>query len=83
MKYILIALLAILSLSACTDAATGKWASLGSSAKVECWSGDTKIYSGRSTGKVASEAQSDGYFFRDKKTDQMLEVSGNCIIIYD
>lgn len=64
------------------DAWIGKFDRLGESATVECWSGNQKIYSGQSTGAVKSESYSDGYFFRDKKTNQVMEVSGNCIIIY-
>ena len=82
MKTFLI-VIALLTLSACTDATMGKFSSLGSSAKVECWSGTTLIYSGHSTGKVSSEANSDGYYFKDKETGNMMEVSGNCVITYD
>ena len=66
----------------CTDARMGKLTSLGSPASVQCWSGEKLIYEGRSTGKVISEENSDGYFFRDAETDEMMEVSGNCIITY-
>ena len=67
---------------ACTDAGWGKLEALGDPAHVECWSGGQLIYRGRSTGKVSSEANSDGYYFRDAKTRQPMEVSGNCVITY-
>lgn len=66
----------------CTDASWGKFTALGDSAAVECWSGGQLIYKGRSTGKVRSEANSDGYFFVDAKDGLTKEVSGNCIISY-
>ena len=72
-----------LFLFACTDAQRGKITSLGNSATIECYSGGKLIYSGKSTGKVQSEANSDGYFFRDDKLNKMIEVSGDCIITYD
>ena len=69
----------------CSDATMGKLTSTltGKGADIKCYSGDKLIYEGRSTGKVSSEAQSDGYFFRDAKDNQLKEVSGNCIISYD
>lgn len=77
--FLVIALL----LTACTDATFGKFTAVGNKAAVTCWSGDTVIFNGRSTGKVLSEAQSDGYFFVDSASKQTVEVSGNCVIRYD
>lgn len=68
---------------ACTDATCGKMFALGDSASVECWSGGQLIYKGKSSGKVLSEATSDGYFFKDMKDGKFKEVSGNCVISYD
>jgi hypothetical protein len=52
------------------------------SAEVICYSGGKEIYSGRSTGKVYSEKQSDGWFFKDKASGRLMEVSGDCIFRY-
>lgn len=78
----LIAALAVLGLG-CTDAQRGKIIALGSPAAIQCYSGGVLIYKGRSTGKVGSEENSDGYYFRDKKTNRPMEVSGDCIIVYE
>ncbi len=67
----------------CTDAQRSKIGSLGDGASVKCYSGGVVIYDGVSTGKVQSEAQSDGYYFRDANTGISMEVSGNCVIRYD
>ena len=84
MKYItLLLILATTVLVGCTDAELGKLSSLGNSATIECWSGGQLIYEGKSSGKVLSEANSDGYFFKDSKTGKFMEVSGNCVITYD
>ena len=72
-----------LGLPGCTDAQRGKIRAIGSSASLECYSGNKFIYKGHSTGKVSSEEQSDGYYFVDKKTGNPMEVCGNCVIIYD
>lgn len=72
-----------LLLVGCTDARMSKLTNLGNSAKIKCYSGGMVIYDGESTGKVKSEETSDGYFFKEKGTGRLLEVSGNCIISYD
>ena len=48
--------------------------SVGSKAHIKCYSGGVLIYEGHSTGKVSSEENSDGYFFRDKETGKMKEM---------
>lgn len=80
--YIAAFIIIVFCISGC-DASFGKIANIGSSAHVTCYSGGKVIYDGYSTGKVASEENSDGYFFKDKKTRQFVEVSGNCIIRYE
>lgn len=71
-----------LALGACTDAKWGKLQAFGGKAHVRCFSGGIEIYSGMSTGKVISEANSDGYNFVDAKTKKLMEVSGECVITY-
>lgn len=80
MKLSLLVILTILV--SCSDAEMSKIGSWGSSAKIKCYSGGLVIYDGHSTGKVISEANSDGYFFRDKGDGNLKEVSGNCVIEY-
>lgn len=72
----------VLMAAGCTDAKFDKLTNFGGAAKVVCYSGTELIYSGESTGKVISEANSDGYSFRDKNTNTLMEVSGNCVISY-
>ena len=75
-------LLGIIALSGCTDAARGKLSAYGGSAKIKCYSASEVIFEGESTGKVTSEANSDGYYFVDKADGRLKEVSGNCVIEY-
>jgi hypothetical protein len=51
-------------------------------ARVTCYSGGEVVYDGFSTGKVRSEANSDGYNFKDSHTGRLREVSGDCDIDY-
>ena len=76
-------LMMITGLVGCTDAFVGKLESYGDSARVTCYSGTKLIFDDCSTGKIASEANSDGYFFRSKATGRNVEVSGNCVIAYN
>lgn len=82
MKKLITVAAVIVGLSGCTDAGFAKITSMGDSARVKCWSGDTVIFDGESTGKVISEQNSDGYFFKDKADNRLKEVSGNCVIEY-
>ena len=84
MKKILnvMALLAIvLIMSFCTDAQMSRVGGFGNEFKVEMINCDGSIsHSWISSGKVSSEANSDGYFFMDKKTGKLIEVTGRMII---
>ncbi len=73
-------LFAVFCLGGCTDAERAKFGSLGSPHSVECFSGGTLIYKGTATGKVLSEDSSDGYYFTEKESGKLMEVSGNCVI---
>ena len=69
---------AIVSLG--TDGNMSKIKSYGDSRTIECYSGGKLIYKGESTGKIQSERSSDGYYFREKSSNKLMEVSGNCVI---
>lgn len=73
----------VFSVFGCTDAAFDKVTNFGGSAEVKCFSGGVLIYDGKSTGKVISEQNSDGYAFRDSADGRLKEVSGDCIIKYE
>ena len=72
----------VLLISGCTDAKRAKLSAYGGSAEIKCYSGTLLIYEGKSTGKVNSSTESDGYYFVDQKDDKLKEVSGNCVITY-
>lgn len=68
------------SLWGCTDASMSQIVSLGDAAHIECFSGGVKFYSGDSTGKIMSEEASDGWYFRERGTNDLVRVSGSCIV---
>jgi len=70
--YVMCAVFAM-GLMGCTDAFVAK-------VRVTCYSGGKLIFDSCSTGKVASEANSDGYYFNENTSGKLIEVSGNCVI---
>jgi len=73
---------ALVALTGCTDATIAQLGAYGDAATIKCYSGAALIYEGRSTGKVESVQNSDGYLFKDAETRKLTEVSGNCVITY-
>ena len=73
-------LLFVLSVTGCSDARMAAMSAWGSRHSIKCWSGGVLIYEGTTTGKIENEAQSDGYYFKDEKTDKVVMISGNCFI---
>lgn len=70
----------MITLMSCTDATQAKWGSLNDPHKIEVIGCDSIIRTYYSTGKVISEQNSDGYFFMDATSKQLIEISGNVII---
>lgn len=81
-KILFIVLLALgVSLTACTDAQQAKFGGFGDKFKVEMINCDgTVSHAWISSGKVLSEQGSDGYYFNDDSTGQLIEVTGRLII---
>jgi hypothetical protein len=79
-KLLFIMSLVVLTLSSCTDAQMSKIGGLGNEFKVEMYSGGILVRSWISSGKVSSERQSDGYYFKDKATGKLIEVAGDVVI---
>jgi hypothetical protein len=77
-KIITLYILSILMVS-CTDATISKIGGYGDTFTVKVLGPDTVI-TYHSTGKVISENGSDGYYFNDRETGKLIEVSGTVII---
>ena len=63
----------------CTDATMSKVGGYGDTFTVKVLGPDTVI-TYHSTGKVISEEQSDGYYFTNRETGKLVEVSGTIIV---
>ena len=78
-KIILITTLALFL--GCRDSALAQYEALGKPSKIQLLNCDGTItHSWISTGKVATEPNSDGYYFNDAKTNKLVRVSGNVVI---
>lgn len=73
-------ILIIALLSGCSDAERAKFNAWGRPAKITCYSGSAKIYDGESTGAIETVKQSDGWEFREKGSEDLIRVSGACLI---
>ena len=81
MKKLLFLAFIVLFSFCCSDAKKARIKGRGSEYKIEMVNCDgTVTRSWISTGKARSERNSDGYYFMDKATGLLIEVSGNIII---
>jgi len=77
---VIIVLIATFCVS-CTDARQAKIGGYGDNFRVDLINCDGTItHSWISTGKVLSEETSDGYYFFDANSKELIEVTGNLII---
>lgn len=79
-KFVLGICLAVSALAGCTNAEMAQFHALGDAGTITCYSGGKVIYQGQSTGKILTEKGSDGWYFQEKGTDQLIRVSGQCVI---
>ena len=80
MRRLSILILSLGIVAGCTDANMSQWSALGSRFKVTVYSGGQVVRTYTSTGKVATEAQSDGWYFTDSETKGLIRVSGTVTI---
>jgi hypothetical protein len=64
----------------CSNAGYSRLTASGQDHTIELYSGGEKIRTWTSSGKVYCEEQSDGYYFQDSETKQLVRVSGTLII---
>jgi len=77
--FFLVLTIMAMMLTSCTDATMSKMGGYGDTFTVKVLGPDT-IITYHSTGKVISEEKSDGYYFTNRETGKLIEVSGNVII---
>ena len=78
MKYILFSLLFLIG---CTDTDRAQFNAIGNPGHIKCYSGNIVIFEGDSTGVIQTVTNSDGWEFKDIKTNKFIRVSGPCVIM--
>ena len=72
----LIIMVILFAIIGCTSAGVNKIKAYGEEHKVKQYSGGVKVGEWTSTGYVRNEESSDGYFFTDKDTGDLVRVTG-------
>ena len=81
MRNIFILFIFVMLFYSCSDAKKAKMGGFGSEFMIEMLNCDGNVSrSWISTGKVSSEEHSDGYYFMEKGTGKLIEVTGPLII---
>jgi len=79
MKNILL-LAALFVVAGCTDASMAHLGQLGDESAVQCFSGGQVVYSGTSTGRIESNANEDGIYFREKESGKFVRLYADCVV---
>jgi uncharacterized lipoprotein YehR (DUF1307 family) len=80
-KLSLAVLMLSMMLMGCTTSERAQIESLGSRHRITLYGYDGKVIrQWVSTGRVANETQSDGWYFRDEATGKLVEVTGTIVI---
>lgn len=81
MKKLFLLVILMITLVSCRDSGTAQWDALGEDSKIELLNADGSVtHSWISSGKVATENGTDGYYFMDDATGKLVRISGNVII---
>lgn len=80
MNKLILSFLIVMTATSCTDAQRAQVSTYGSPGEITCYSGGKEIYHGKSTGKIISEKDSDGWYFSEEGSGQLIRVSADCII---
>lgn len=80
MKKFILAACLIGIMSGCTDANMSQLGAYGKQFNVTLYSGGKEVRKWTSTGKVATESQSDGWYFTDASNGKLVRVSGDVVV---
>lgn len=80
MKKLVVAAALIATVFGCTDSFKADLGGYGKEHRIRMYNGGQLVAEWRSTGKVASMSESDGWQFMDKNTRKLVRVGGDVII---
>jgi hypothetical protein len=73
-------LAAVVAATGCTDASLAHLSQFNDPAEVKCYSGGQVIYHGTSTGKIGSNGEEDGLYFKEKESGKFVRLYADCIV---
>lgn len=76
---LMVVFLAVMALTACTDATVAMYGSYGESSTITCYSGGDKVFEDTSTGKV-QQIDGDGLTYKSAKNGQYVRAYADCIV---
>lgn len=79
-SHLLVIAIAIFVVPGCTDAERASLSAYGEQHVIELYSGGQKVREWQSTGKVFSEENSDGFYFKDSATGKLVRVTGDVVV---
>ena len=83
MKHLVFLFFTLFLISSCTDSERAKLGGLGDEFKIELLDCQGEVIrEWRSTGKVHIESTSNGYYFKDKASNRLVEVAGFIAVSY-
>jgi hypothetical protein len=68
------------AVAGCSDSERAKFRAIGNKHKVQMYSGGQCVRTWTSTGMVHNEKNSDGYYFNDSETGNLITVSGDVVV---
>lgn len=80
MRTTLLALAIAVSLAGCTDATRAHMGQYNDPAEVTCFSGGQTVYQGTSTGKIESNKDEDGLYFRERESGRFVRLYADCVV---
>jgi hypothetical protein len=75
-----VAVAALVLFAGCTDTERAAFGAYGDPAEIVLYSGGAEVGRWCSTGKIEDANGSDGYLFKDKKTQRLVQVSGDIVL---
>jgi len=79
--FFIIGIVGLTAFTSCKDSETAQFSALGKPHIVTLYGLDGKIIKQwESTGSVSNESNSDGWYFEDKATGKLIEVTGTLVI---
>lgn len=72
---------AVLALTACSDADIAAFSRINEPSIIKCYSGNEIILEDESTGMIEQSSRGSGLFYKSKKTGKYVKAYADCLVI--